>query len=763
MRSTPRFLAAVSACLAAVSAYAAAASASPTASASLTAASASLTATSASPATPATNAPRWLDTSLSPDRRAELLNRELTLDERITLVHGIWSRPDRDTTVPPDAIISAGYVPGIPRLGIPALYETDASLGITNPLRLRPGDGATALPAGLALAATFSPELAFRSGVLLGNEARAKGFNVLLGPGVNLARDPRNGRNFEYLGEDPLLAGTLAGENIRGIQSNHIVATIKHFALNDQETNRHWVNAQIDPAALRESDLLAFEIGIETGHPGSVMCAYNQVNGPYACGNDFLLNQVLKRDWSYPGWVMSDWGAVYATDFAVHGLDQQSGQQADAEVWFGAPLKDAVTSGAVPQARLADMTRRILRSMFADGLFEYPPESHGTIDYADHARLVRDVATQGIVLLRNRDDILPLTAAAKRILVVGGYSDLGVLSGGGSSQVYEPNTDWRSAIRVGAEGRAGARRSMVFQSSPPLSAIRARAAGATVSFDDGRYPSAAAARARQADVVIVFATQWMTENEDAPDMSLPQGQDALIQALAKANSHTVVVLETGGAVEMPWAGDVAAVLEAWYPGTGGADAIAHVLFGQVNPSGHLPVTFPRSIAQYPRPEIPGWGLPEGQYFSAPHQEGPSVGYRWLAQNREQPLFPLGFGLSYTTFEYQDLQAHAGKHLAVSFTVKNTGSRPGSDVPQVYLVSIDGQNTLRLLGFQRVALAPGQSTRVEVNVDSRLLGHFDEQRHRWRVTAGTYAVAVGASALDHTLSQAVRLPAAVMRP
>jgi beta-glucosidase len=711
----------------------------------------------------AADGPRWLDTSLSPDKRAELLNRELTLHERVGMVHGIWSRPDRDVTVPPDAIISAGYVPGVPRLGIPALYETDASLGITNPLRLRPGDGATALPAGLVLAATFSPELAYRSGAMLGSEARAKGFNVLLGPGVNLARDPRNGRNFEYLGEDPLLAGVLGGENTRGIQSNHVVATLKHFALNDQETNRHWVNAQIDPPALRESDLLAFELGIELGRPGSVMCAYNQVNGPYACGNDFLLNQVLKKDWSYPGWVMSDWGAVYATDFAVHGLDQQSGQQADAQVWFGDQLEEAVKSGAVRETRLADMTRRILRSMFANGLFEYPPDRHGQIDYAADARVVRDVAAQGIVLLRNQGNILPLTSTAKRILVVGGYADLGVLSGGGSSQVYEPNTDWRSAIRVGGEGRVGARRNMVFQSSPPLEAIRARASGATVTFDDGRYPSAAAAHARQADVVIVFATQWMTENEDAPDMSLPQGQDALIQAVAQANPHTLVVLETGGAVEMPWLNDVAAVLEAWYSGTGGADAIADVLFGQVNPSGRLPVTFPRSAAQYPRPQIPGWGLPEGQYFSAPHEEGASVGYRWFAQNQERPLFPFGFGLSYTRFGYENLQLHAGKHPTLSFNVKNVGTLAGSDVPQAYLVSVNGQQALRLIGFRRVTLAPGESTQVELTVDPRLLGHFDEHTNRWRVSAGQYEVAVAANAAEHTLSGTVRLAASLLPP
>jgi beta-glucosidase len=555
----------------------------------------------------------------------------------------------------------------------------------------------------------------------------------------------------------------LGGENIRGIQSNHVIATIKHFALNDQETNRHWVNAVIDPAALRESDLLAFQIGIEIGQPGSVMCAYNQVNGPYACGNDFLLNQVLKKDWKYPGFVMSDWGAVYATDFAVKGLDQQSGEQADEKVWFGALLKDAVKSGAVPESRLADMTRRILHAMFANGLFEHPAERGGQIDYAAHAQAVREVAAQGIVLLRNRDNLLPLTSAAKRILVVGGYADLGVLSGGGSSQVYEPNTDWRSAIRVGGEGRVGARRNMVFHSSPPLAAIRARAKDATITFDDGRYPAAAAALARQADVVIVFANQWMIENEDAPDMSLPQGQDTLIRTVAQANPRTVVVLETGGAIEMPWIENVAAVLEAWYAGTGGADAIGDVLFGQVNPSGRLPVTFPVSRTQYPRPEIPGWGKPEREYFDAPHKEGAAVGYRWMAQTGQQPLFPFGFGLSYTRFEYKDLQVRGGKRLSLSFTVSNVGQRAGADVPQAYLVSAGGAPTLRLIGFRRVTLAPGESTRVELSVDPRLVGHFDERAHRWQVAAGAYEVAVGASAAEYPLRASARLTSSQLPP
>jgi len=690
----------------------------------------------------------------TPDQRAERLNRELTLDERITLVHGLLALPFGKTTPPPEAIPAAGYVPGIPRLGIPALYESDASLGVTNPFQARPGDGATALPSGLALAATFNPAVAYAGGAMIGSEARAKGFNVLLAGGVNLTREPRNGRNFEYLGEDPLLAGTLAGESVRGIQSNHIISTVKHFALNDQETGRHVVNELIDEAAFRESDLLAFELAIERGHPGSIMCAYNKVNGPYACGNSFLLNQVLKGDWSYPGWVMSDWGAVYATDFAASGLDQESGEQLDQQVFFGAPLRAAVQSGGVARGRLQDMTRRILRSMFAAGLFDYPV-SRSDIDYSAHAEVARQEANEAIVLLRNRDATLPLSTTVARILVVGGRADLGTLSGGGSSQVVPPHVNPRAIIPLGGEGEMAAWKNMTYQSSPPLAAIRARAPQATVAFDDGLYVSAAVARAKQSDVVIVFANQWTTESEDVPDLSLPSGQDELIEALVAVNPHTVVVLQTGGPVQMPWLEQSAAVLEAWYPGARGADAIADVLFGQVNPSGRLPITFPTSIGP-----LPGFALPAKQPFDAPHPRGAAVGYR---DTDAKPLFPFGFGLSYARFSYHNLLVSGGKTLTVSFDVHNDGRVSGKDAPQVYLTSAAGKPVKRLVGFSKVELNPDGVSKVSVSVDPRLLAQFDAKKQRWHVAAGQYHIVVGASSADSTLAADTNMLEQWLRP
>lgn len=705
----------------------------------------------------------WDDPNLPPERRAELLNRELTLDERIGLIHGIMALPVGDKPVPPEAIAAAGYIAGIARLGIPALYESDASLGVANPLRVRPGDGATALPSGLALAATFNPALAYAGGAMIGSEARAKGFNVLLAGGVNLTREPRNGRNFEYLGEDPLLAGTLAGESIRGIQSNHIISTTKHYALNEQETARHMVNEVIDEAPLRESDLLAFELAIEGGHPGSVMCAYNKVNGDYACGNDFLLNRVLKRDWGFPGWVMSDWGAVYGAYFALHGLDQESGEQLDQQVWFDAPLREAVKERLLPAARLQDMTRRILYSMFADGLFDYPLRK-SDIDYPAHAEVARQEANEAIVLLRNQGNILPLKPDPKRILVVGGRADLGTLSGGGSSQVFAPNANPRSVIPLGGAGEESAWRNMVYQSSAPLAALRARAPqAATVVFNDGRYPLAAAALAKQADLVIVFAGQWTMEDEDVPDLSLPSGQDELIQALAAVNPHTIVVLETGGPVFMPWLEQTAAVLEAWYPGAGGADAIADVIFGMVNPSGRLPITFPASTDQLAAPLVPGFGVPPGERFEVAHPHGADVGYRWTITHQVKSLFPFGFGLSYGQFKYSKLEVQGGESLTVSFDVTNDGAFPGKDAPQVYLTSIAGQKVRRLLGFSKVEVKRGETEHVSVRVEPRLLAHFDPARHQWHVKAGTYEVGVGADAASVGLTQAVRMEESWRKP
>ena len=679
-------------------------------------------------------------------------------DEKTILTNGIIPLPvvENGPPIPEAAIPAAGYVPGIPRLNIPALTETDASLGVTYVFGLR-GDGATALPSGLAMASTWNPALMEQGGVMIGGEARAKGFNVLLAGGANLMRDPRNGRTFEYLGEDPLVTGVLVGHAIRGVQSNNIIATIKHHALNGQETGRKFADAIISDAAARESDLLAFQIGIEIGKPGSVMCAYNRVNGEQSCASDYLLNQVLKRDWGYKGFVMSDWGAVPGLSAAIKGLDQQSGSQLDPDVFFAKPLAEAAARSPAYARRLDDMNRRILWAIYENGLDKHPVKPGGTIDFEANGAVAYEVARQGIVLLRNERGVLPLAKTAKSIAVIGGYANAGVLSGAGSSQVHALGGP---AVKLPppVEGPGGEFISEQYHRSVPLAAIRKAAPGAEVDYRDGSYISDAVALARKSEVAIVFATKWATEGLDLPDLSLPNGQDALIAAVSEANPNTIVVLEIGNPIEMPWLDKTAAVISAWYPGIKGAEAIASVLFGDTNPSGRLPITFPARLADLPRPKLDGFDTLKPNFAGTPPSpdakllidyniEGSDLGYRWNARKGIKALFPFGFGLSYTSFETSGLTTD-GKTAAV--TVSNTGQRAGATVVQLYMLSHQGQTKQRLVGFRRVELASGASAKVDLSIDPRMLADWNGKG--WTIAGGNYRFAIGENA--ETLGEAI---------
>lgn len=700
----------------------------------------------------------WRDTRQPAATRARALVKAMTLAEKLRYVHGLF--PPMTKEAHADMIQSAGYVPGVPRLGIPTLRESDASLGVANQIEQRKGDTATALPASLATAASFDPAIAHAGGAMIGAEARAKTFNVLLAGGVNLTRDAWNGRNFEYLGEDPLLSGVMAAASIQGVQSNRIVSTVKHYVLNSQETGRQVLDARIGEKALRESDLLAFKIAIDGGKPGSVMCAYNRINGDYACENRFLLTDILRGEWRYPGFTMSDWGAVHSTEkAALAGLDQESGQELDKAIYFGKPLADAVVAGRVPMARLDEMVERILTAVIETGLYDNPtPLTAQPIDYAAHAQVAQRAAEAGIVLLRNERDVLPLARTAKRIVLIGGHADVGVLSGGGSSQV-------RSVGGVPIEipltsGAAASFARLTYHSSSPLKAVRAAAPGADVQFIDGRDPAAAAAAARDADVAIVFATQWQTEAQDAPSMSLPDNQDALIAAVARANPHSVVVLETGGPVLMPWVDDVAAVVQAWYPGQRGGEAIARLLFGDIDASGRLPLSFPRTIAQLPRPKpvVPANAdLDAPPPFTVDYPEGADVGYRWYAARGDRPLFSFGYGLSFTSFRYADVRFTGGATPGISVAVTNTGKRAGVAVPQLYVTGPD-KSPLQLAGFQRLSLAPGQTTRVTIAADPRILARW-RPGAGWAIAPGAYRLALATDADHAVASETVTLPGA----
>lgn len=702
----------------------------------------------------------------SADDRARETEAQMTGEERFSLLVSVMGanavNPVRDERIPDGVPMSAGYVPGVPRLGVPALMMSDASLGITNP-GFREGDTATALPAGIALGATFNPTLARAAGEMLGREARARGFNVLLAGGINLARDPRNGRNFEYLSEDPLLSGVLAAESINGIQGEGVISTIKHFSLNCNETNRHWLDAVIDPAAHRESDLLAFEIAIERAQPGSVMTAYNKINGVYAGGNRELIEEVLKGAWGYSGWVMSDWGATPSWEFALEGLDQESGVQIDVLMWgseaFGEPLEAAHAEGRLPEERLAEMVRRILRSMYAVGIDDWdrarttgiPP----TLDVVGHREIALETARQGIVLLEN-DGVLPLAADTNaRIAVIGGYAELGVPAGTGSSAVTPPG-GFAAVLNIGGPGIMGAARNLYLVPSSPVAELKKLLPRAQVEFDPGMSPAESALLARRSDLAIVLGIRVEGEGFDLPDLSLPWGQDAVIEAVAAANPNTIVVLETGNAVAMPWRDDVRAIIQAWYPGQAGGQAIAEILTGRVNPSGRLPVTFPAGLHHTPRPELEGLGTAWGTPVTIRYHEGAEIGYRWFAQQHEQPLYAFGHGLSYTSFAYRDLEAGGGDTITATFTVTNTGEREGADVPQLYLTDAAGDRRMRLLGFERVELPAGESRRVTVTADPRLLARYDGDAGHWRIDEGSYRIALATAADDLTLTAEVPL-------
>jgi beta-glucosidase len=711
----------------------------------------------------ATAAQPWLDPKLDADTRADLVVKAMTQDEKLTLVFGYFGADMKPkyTRIEGSLPGSAGYVKGIPRLGIPEQWETDAGIGVATQGSAKEFRERTALPSGMATTATWNPDLAYKGGAMIGSEARNSGFNVMLAGGVNLVREPRNGRNFEYGGEDPLLAATMVAAQIKGIQSNNIVSTIKHYALNNQETGRFVLSANIDETSARMSDLLAFQLAMEQSDPQSVMCAYNRVNSVYACESDWLLNKVLKQDFGFKGYVMSDWGAVHSGSKAVNaGLDQQSaGDAFDKQNFLGSVLKADLASGAVSGARLDDMARRITRALFASGAVDNPVKI-APIDFVANGKVTQADAEEGMVLLKNDRGLLPLAKTARTIAVIGAYADVGVLSGGGSSQVYP----------VGGRAVQGLQPAtwpgpVIYYPSSPMKALQARYPGAKITFHDGKDPAAAAKLAAASDLAIVFADQWTTESEDVWTLNLPKNQDATIAAVAAANSKTVVVLETGGPVLMPWLNEVGAVLQAWYPGTSGGEAIARVLTGEVDASGRLPVTFPKDVAQLPRPKLDGDPKTPEALFDVDYTiEGAAVGYKWFDKKGHEPLFPFGYGLSYTSFGYSDLKAsEADGVLTVSFSVKNTGARTGKAVPQVYVSPKAGgwEAPKRLAGFRKVELAPGASTVVSLTVDPRLLSVWDAKAHGWSVAAGDYDVSLGASSRALSVTSTVTLKAQAM--
>jgi beta-glucosidase len=707
----------------------------------------------------------WADTSLTPDQRADLVIKEMTLDEKIAVLHGVGMPTDDPLTeenMPSNR--GVGYEVGVPRLGIPGIDMSDAAYGVRS--SGANGRYSTALPANVAAAASWDTDAAYEYGKLIGTELRAQGYNMTLGGGVDITREPRNGRTFEYLGEDPILAGTLVAHLIEGTQSQHVIGDIKHYAFNDQESGRNSVNITIGKRAAHESDLLAFEIGVEQGHPAAVMCSYNRVLGDFACENKWLLTDVLKKQWQFPGFVLSDWGGTHSTEKAsAAGLDNEE----PGRFFYEAKYKAAVEAGTISQGELDEHVHRILRSMFAAGVIDYPRQ-RGVVDPLAGMEVARKIEEGGIVLLKNKAATLPLVPARLRtIAVIGSHADVGMISGGGSAQVDPPGGN---AIAAPGKGATHWQEEIWFPTSP-LKAIEARAPHATVKYDAGTDPAAAAALAKSADVAVVFAYQWESEGMDLPTLTLAHNQDALIAAVTAANPHTVVVIESGSPVLMPWVDSAAAIVEAWYAGSDGANALGNVLFGSVNPSGKLPNTFPLSDADLPHPTITQpppesrhfdgavtpekWaaGLPA---FQVVYDEGIKVGYKWYDAEKKPVLFPFGFGLSYTTYRYSGLTVTPGDKVKVSFTVTNTGAREGAEIAEVYaaLPASAEEPPKRLIGWSKVQLKAGEKKTVDLEIDPKYLSIYDESKDGWALLPGEYTIMAGGSSDKLPLKATVNL-------
>jgi beta-glucosidase len=689
--------------------------------------------------------------SLSPDARADILVAAMTQDEKLQLIHGYSTNT---AGLPRGA---AGYVPGIARMGFPDLYMVDGSVGIGG----NTGQS-TALPSAMASAATWDLDLAYQYGKVLGTDMRAHGVNVHLGGNVNLVgREPRNGRAFETKGEDPILAGRINAAHLRATQDQRVVASIKHFALNDQETDRWTANAVIDERAARETDLLAFEIGIKDADVQSVMAAYNLVYGAWCSESGALLNGALKGDWGFKGFVMSDWWGTHScAAAAMAGLDMEM----PGSDQFGG-MRAALQAGQVSQARLDDMVHRIVRGVFAVGLYDNPV-TPGALDESGNLAIAQAVAEQGAVLLKNGGS-LPLPTTVTSIAIIGPHADIGVLSGGGSAYVTPIGgnalVEW---YRFDWVGHGIWNIPVNWYPSSPLATIRSMVPGASVQFDDGSDKTRAAGLAATSDVAIVFAAQWSSEVVDRPTLALvdlvhpssPLDQDALIAAVAAANPRTIVVLEGPGAQAMPWLPSVGAVLVAWFPGQRGAQAIANILFGEVNPSGKLPITFPKSHLDLPRTVIASGST----VFDVHYDEGLATGYKWFDAQNIEPLFPFGFGLSYTTFSITNPTVSlAGPHqMNVTVDLTNTGSRTGAEVVQVYLSmpAVLGEPPRRLIGWSKVVLLPGATQQVTIAVDgdssAHPFGYWDSTAKAWTIAPGDYDVLVGNSSRNLTLAATI---------
>ena len=679
------------------------------------------------------------------DARVEALLGKMTVEEKVGLCHA----DSKFTTA------------GVPRLGLSRLWLSDGPHGVREDIGPdtwnsagRTDDFATYMPVNLCLAASWNPELARAYGATIGQEARARGKHIMLGPGVNILRTPLNGRNFEYFGEDPLLAARMAVGYIGGTQGEGVASCVKHFAGNDQEFERGSIDVRMDDRTLHEIYLEPFRAAVQEGGVMTVMAAYNKFRGTYCSENELLQNTILKRDWGFKGLVMRDWSGVHSTGGAVrHGLDLEMGTERPyREFYLADPFLKGIKDGTYPMGLLDDKARRNLRVILATR----HPERGGSLNTPAHQATARRVAEEGIVLLKNDRATLPLKASEIRsIAVIGDNAVRKFARGGGSAGV---KAFYEVTPMEGLLNRVGGNIDLTFSQGFRQPERRPRGTDATgvrttttptPATADPALVERAVRAAKSADVVIYVGGLYHgrggdDEGADRTDMKLPFGQDELLAKVAAANKRTIVVLMSGGAVEMPWLARVPAVVQAWYPGMEGGNALAAILFGDVNPSGKLPFTMPKLLTDSPAHALDAY---PGSKGVEEYKEGLLVGYRWFDTQTVEPLFPFGHGLSYTTFAYSNARVEGD---AVKVDVRNAGTQPGSEIVQLY-VEPRSPRLMRplkeLKGFARTTLKAGETKTVELPLAEKTFAFYDPAKSRWVSEAGMYRLIVGASSRD----------------
>ena len=709
--------------------------------------------------------PVYQDVSKPIEERVEDALKRLTLEEKVKLIHAQ----------------SKFSSPGVPRLGIPDVWTDDGPHGIRPDVLWDEweqagctNDSCVAFPALTCLAATWNPEMSLLYGQSIGEEARYRNKSVLLGPGVNIYRTPLNGRNFEYMGEDPYLAGKMVVPYIRGVQQNGVAACVKHFALNNHEVNRHTTNVIVDDRTLYEIYLPAFKAAVQEGNAWAIMGAYNLYKGQHLCHNQYTLNDILKGEWGFDGVVISDWGGAHDTPQAItNGLDMEFGSWTNGlsngasnaydNYYMAMPYLKLIREGKVGTKELDEKVRRVLRLIFRTTMSANRP--WGSMLTPEHYEAARRIGEEGIVLLQNKNNVLPLDLnSVRKILVVGENAVKMMTVGGGSSSLkvqreLSPLDGIRQ--RVGDKAEVKWVRGYVGDATGEYNGVVTGQ-----NLKDDRTPeqliAEAVKEAESADYVIFIGGLNKSDGQDCEDsdrkgIELSYGQDDVISALAKANRNLVVVNISGNAIAMPWVNEVPAIVQDWYLGSEAGNSLAAILMGDVNPSGKLPFTFPVKLEDCPAHSLGEYtGERSKGIIDIKYNEGIFVGYRWAdKQKKVKPLFPFGHGLSYTTFEYGKPTADsktmtADGKLTVKVTVKNTGAREGQEVVQLYIS--DKKSSLprpikELKGFRKIKLAPGEAKEVTFTIDKEALSYFDDARHAWVAEPGKFEAIVAASAAD----------------